>query len=127
MRQPRPIELEDVPGGPPPGTLIARTKDIPKKRALTVSFRESDRGPHFDLLLIRYEGQVRAFQNSCPHHSLTLDKGDGDMINGRGQLVCAHHDARFSMDTGLCVRGPCKGDYLRSVAVMEIDGGIVSI
>ncbi|HZM08341.1 MAG TPA: Rieske (2Fe-2S) protein, partial [Methylocella sp.] len=39
-------------------------------------------------------------------------------------LRCGRHGARFEIDTGICVDGPCQGASLESVALAVIQGDV---
>jgi toluene monooxygenase system ferredoxin subunit len=49
-----------------------------------------------DVLLINVDGQVRAYENRCPHQAWPLDEGD---LDGR-ELTCANHLWVFDALTG---------------------------
>ena len=77
------------------------------------------------LVLYRDGAQVRAFLNICPHAGRRLDWAPGQFLKSReGHLVCAAHGASFSLDSGDCIAGPCKGDRLRAVPVDVRDGQV---
>jgi nitrite reductase/ring-hydroxylating ferredoxin subunit len=40
-------------------------------------------------------------------------------------LICATHGAEFTIATGLCISGPCRGDRLTSINVVVRDGVIL--
>ncbi|MFC4729428.1 Rieske (2Fe-2S) protein [Coralloluteibacterium thermophilus] len=82
-------------------------------------------GEPASLVLIRVEGQVRAWHNVCPHAGRRLDWAPGRfLVDKAGHLVCAAHGASFRRADGLCVAGPCKGQSLVAVAVEERDGQV---
>jgi len=77
------------------------------------------------LVLYRDGAQVRAFLNICPHAGRRLDWAPGQFLKSReGHLVCAAHGASFTLDSGDCIAGPCKGDRLRAVPVDVRDGQV---
>lgn len=77
------------------------------------------------LVLYRDGAQVRAFLNICPHAGRRLDWAPGQFLKSReGHLVCAAHGASFTLDSGDCIAGPCKGDRLRTVPVDIRDGQV---
>jgi len=77
------------------------------------------------LVLYRDGAQVRAFLNICPHAGRRLDWAPGQFLKSReGHLVCAAHGASFTLDSGDCIAGPCKGDRLRAVPVAVRDGQV---
>jgi nitrite reductase/ring-hydroxylating ferredoxin subunit/Fe-S cluster biogenesis protein NfuA len=56
----------------------------------------------YDLLVVRVDGKVMAFRNSCPHMGLPLDKG---LVDGT-VLVCPGHGFRFDLTSGECLTAP---------------------
>lgn len=72
------------------------------------------------LILLRHQGICRAFRNSCPHLGIELDWQPGRFLDHSGNyLQCAMHGARFQLQNGLCIAGPCQGQALTAVAVEE--------
>jgi nitrite reductase/ring-hydroxylating ferredoxin subunit len=78
-------------------------------------------------LIVHRDGQsVRAWLNVCPHAGRRLDWAPGKFLKSReGHLVCAAHGASFELGRGDCIAGPCRGDFLRAVAVEVRDGQVV--
>lgn len=77
------------------------------------------------LILHRAGDAVRAWLNVCPHAGRRLDWAPGRFLKSKdGQLVCAVHGATFELAGGECVAGPCRGAFLRAVAVVVRDGRI---
>lgn len=71
-------------------------------------------GAPYSIFVVRDHAGVRAFENSCPHARLPLNvEADRFFDAGRTVLVCANHGAHFDPVTGMCLRGPCKGERLR--------------
>ena len=54
--------------------------------------------------------RVRAFENYCPHQGGKLFLAPDD-----GALQCRLHGAKFRMEDGLCVSGPCEGRHLAAL------------
>lgn len=74
------------------------------------------------MFVVRHDGKVYGYVNSCPHVRLPLNWSDDVFFDaGHTYIVCANHAARFDVATGLCVRGPCKGQALTPVPV-HIEG-----
>ena len=72
--------------------------------------------------VIRYDGSVYAYCNSCAHIPVELDWMEGEFFDQAGlYLVCATHGATYEPDTGHCIMGPCKGERLCPVPVVERD------
>jgi nitrite reductase/ring-hydroxylating ferredoxin subunit len=77
------------------------------------------------LILYRDGGDVRAWLNVCPHAGRRLDWAPGQFLKSKeGLLVCAAHGASFELGNGDCVAGPCRGDSLRAVDVVVVDGEV---
>ncbi len=77
------------------------------------------------LILYRTGDRVRAWLNVCPHAGRRLDWAPGQFLKSKdGLLVCAAHGASFELDNGDCVAGPCRGDSLRAVDVVVVDGEV---
>jgi nitrite reductase/ring-hydroxylating ferredoxin subunit len=77
----------------------------------------AESGPVY-VMLFPYAGTVRAYLNVCPHQGMPLNWApDKFMFTGQGFLICAHHGARFDLDTGACVGGACRGAYLQKVDI----------
>lgn len=75
--------------------------------------------------VVRYEGQVHAFVNRCPHSDATLHSGISRFFESQGLLLmCPVHGATFRPDSGECVSGPCLGGSLIPLAVEEREGKV---
>jgi nitrite reductase/ring-hydroxylating ferredoxin subunit len=77
-----------------------------------------------EVILVKLDGVVHGYRNSCPHIGIGLDYGDGRCLHGERQLICSMHGALFAADTGYCTDGPCRGDSLQRVPV-RVEGGKV--
>lgn len=98
----------------PGETLHIPWNDIPEDGAYSFSFEA--RGWPVDGVVVRRNGVLRAWINRCAHLPLTLDMGTGDFFTQeRTEIQCGHHGARYDLDTGLCLWGPCKGRSLEPI------------
>lgn len=79
-----------------------------------------------DVILVRSKaGVLMAYANSCPHQFVPLETFPDRFLNADAtQLICTAHGARFRVDDGLCVSGPCEGKSLTPVAIDVSDGAI---
>ena len=69
---------------------------------------------------------VHVYVNACPHLGVALDWTPDDFLTRDKQhIVCATHGALFTIATGRCTQGPCKGDSLERVPVTIDDGWIL--
>ena len=65
------------------------------------------------------------YLNACPHEGRWLNIGAGEFFtDDRAFLRCGRHGARFEIESGLCVEGPCKGKSLERLAIEVADGDI---
>ena len=70
------------------------------------------------IMLFPHAGTFRAFINVCPHQGRSLNHApDQFLFSPEKLLVCSHHGARFELDSGECVDGPCRGARLRPVKI----------
>lgn len=70
-------------------------------------------------------GQLVGYLNRCPHQGVWLNVGDGRFLDeGDTHLRCGRHKARFDIESGTCIEGPCRGAQLEPVAVVALDGEI---
>lgn len=74
---------------------------------------------------VRFNGEVHAFVNRCPHLGTELDWQPGEFFEEAGlYLVCSTHGALFEPDNGMCVSGPCRGATLQPLHVEERNGQV---
>jgi nitrite reductase/ring-hydroxylating ferredoxin subunit len=74
-------------------------------------------------IVARRGGRIYAYANVCRHVPLTLDMGDGELLAAdRTVLLCHHHGARYRIEDGKCLYGPCDGMQLVPLGVEELDG-----
>jgi nitrite reductase/ring-hydroxylating ferredoxin subunit len=65
------------------------------------------------------------YVNVCTHEGIWLNVGSGTFFDtDRKSLRCGRHGARFEIDTGICVDGPCQGASLEPVALAVIQGEV---
>lgn len=116
--------LSTVPGGPPPGAVLCAIDDIPDGGFRVFTFE--DGGDHrLEMFIHRRGGAVFAYENRCPHAGHPLDWTPGVFLDPAGErLQCASHGARFRIEDGVCVAGPCPGRALTPVAI-EVRGGMI--
>jgi len=82
-------------------------------------------GAFTGLVAVRRGDHVYVYENACPHIGTPLDWTPDRFLSGDGShLICATHGAEFTIDTGTCVSGPCRGDRLTSVNSTIRDGVI---
>jgi nitrite reductase/ring-hydroxylating ferredoxin subunit len=101
---------------------ICRVDEVPAATGMGFSIAATGPGPGLDVLIVRRGGQCFVYENRCPHRGLNLDWHPGRFLDPDGAFIqCANHDARFRIEDGQCVAGPCAGARLRALAT-TIDG-----
>ena len=74
-------------------------------------------------MVVRRGEAVFVYKNACPHTGMPLDFQPGRFLTANGDLIqCSTHGAKFRIEDGVCVTGPCMGDRLTPVST-EIRGG----
>ena len=80
------------------------------------------------LFAIRQGDRVRVYVNSCPHLGVPLDPAPHRFLDARrSAIVCSTHGARFRIEDGACISGPCLGEALEAVPVRVDDEGFVIV
>ena len=68
--------------------------------------------------IVRRDDHFYAYINQCPHTGAPLDWVEHQFLDREHAFIqCAVHDARFQIDSGLCVAGPCAGDALQPLDI----------
>ena len=66
--------------------------------------------------LILHDSQVYAYVNRCPHITVSLDFGDGHLMDPSGKFIqCQVHGAQFLPESGDCFWGPPLGEKLEAL------------
>jgi nitrite reductase/ring-hydroxylating ferredoxin subunit len=103
--------------------ILCLVSDIPENGAK--GFPGAD-GAFTALLAVRQDDNVHVYENACPHIGTPLDWVPDRFMSADGRhLICATHGAEFTIATGMCISGPCKGDRLTQVKFEIRDGAIV--
>ena len=75
------------------------------------------------VVALKWRGEVRAYRNLCPHLDVAMQYRKDKFMSGDGKhIVCFAHGALFRPDDGECVLGPCLGQSLRPLAVIQDEG-----
>jgi nitrite reductase/ring-hydroxylating ferredoxin subunit len=102
---------------------LCRLADIPDGGAR--GFAVEGPGLAQRLVVVRRGDAVFGYVNSCPHVPTRLDYTPGEFLDESGcLLLCQGHGARFRVEDGLCVEGPCEGEALFPAPVRVADGRV---
>jgi nitrite reductase/ring-hydroxylating ferredoxin subunit len=109
---------------PPEMRALCRVDDVPDGQGKGFP---ATPGGFTGIFAVRQGDAVRVWVNACPHVGTPLDWTPDKFMSRDGRhIVCATHGALFSPETGECVQGPCRGDYIDAVAA-EIRDGVVYV
>ena len=101
---------------------LCRLEDLPEGEARGF---DAPPGGFTGLFAIRRGEAVLVYVNSCPHVGLPLELVPHRFLDRKGEhIVCAAHGARFRIEDGECISGPCIGDRLEPVPVRIEDGEV---
>ena len=79
-----------------------------------------------ELFVVRRDGQVFAYLNTCPHTGAPLEWMPDRFLDVTESLIqCGMHGAMFDMADGSCLRGPCRGQGLTALSVSVTDGEVM--
>lgn len=88
----------------------------------------------FDVLLwgqparafaLRFDGRVVAYMNRCAHVPTELDWQPGEFLDlDKRWIICSIHGATYEPADGHCIAGPCRGEHLMPLDVVERDGQV---
>jgi nitrite reductase/ring-hydroxylating ferredoxin subunit len=74
--------------------------------------------PTASVILLRLDHGLVAYRNACPHMSIELDWDARRLLTRSGRyLQCTGHGARFDPASGVCVQGPCSGEFLTALPI----------
>ncbi|MCP4326879.1 MAG: Rieske (2Fe-2S) protein [Alphaproteobacteria bacterium] len=98
------------------GTPLCHIDDIPDPGGRGFTFGAGTE--RWEVFVIRRGGEVHAYENTCPHTGTPLETlPDRFLTADQSLILCSTHGARFRIDDGYCVAGPCEGRRLTPVAV----------
>jgi nitrite reductase/ring-hydroxylating ferredoxin subunit len=104
--------------------VICRLSDLEPIGARGFTIGEGDwplRG-----IVVRVREEVRGYLNRCPHAGHPLNLRPNRFLTADGALLlCASHGALFDKLTGLCIAGPCPGQWLQAIALKVADGFVM--
>ncbi len=96
--------------------FIADISNLTEGEALSFEFQKDEqklRG-----FLIMQNANVHAYVNRCPHTGVNLEWQPNQFLDRTGQFIqCATHGARFNIQDGLCIYGPCQGRSLIPIPI----------
>jgi nitrite reductase/ring-hydroxylating ferredoxin subunit len=74
---------------------------------------------------LRFDGRVVAYMNRCAHVPTELDWQPGEFLDlDKRWIICSIHGATYEPTDGYCIAGPCRGQRLMALQVVERDGQV---
>ena len=93
---------------------LCNINDIPEDgcKGFSIIYQQRE----IDIFVLKRNGKIFAYRNHCPHTGANLNwQPDTFMDYDDLYIQCAIHGARFEVETGLCVWGPCLKQSLIKV------------
>jgi nitrite reductase/ring-hydroxylating ferredoxin subunit len=107
-----------------PGEAICESSAL-EEAGRGVRFQVQHAGHATPAFIVRHQGCVRGFLNRCAHRLVELDWERGEFFDSEKlYLICSTHGALYDPTTGACLGGPCRGQRLIAVPVVEQEGVI---
>lgn len=99
---------------------LCRINELPEHGAL--GFNLKGHGSD-DLFIVRRGGVLRVYRNSCPHWpGSSMPWRKHAYLDSTGKFIlCSGHGARFTIDDGVCIHGPCLGSTLEAIPLRVDD------
>lgn len=102
---------------------ICDLDDIPHNQ--TRGFSIIHNNETLDFFIVRIKDSIYAYINRCPHTGVNLEwMPDKFMDLGKTAIQCSTHGARFRIDNGYCIYGPCMGQSLEKLELQVRDNMI---
>ncbi len=77
------------------------------------------------IFIIHRNGQYYGYKNICPHTGASLNWQPNVFMDfDNFYIQCAIHAARFEVESGLCVWGPCVNQSLQKINLRINDNNI---
>lgn len=75
--------------------------------------------------IVKSNGQLYAYRNQCPHAGVNLEWQPNQFLDASEEYIqCATHGAKFRIEDGLCIYGPCQGQSLIAMTVQPTNNSI---
>jgi len=112
--------LDNILEKPEVASAIANINQLSNSKTTVVQAK----GLQKAVVLIKYEGEVKAYLNNCPHQDVPLNEAYKIDVNPfEKTMKCSVHDAFFRIEDGLCIEGPCWDESLQTVDVHVDENG----
>ena len=74
------------------------------------------------MFVVRQGMNFFAYRNDCPHydHAKMAWKKNEFLTDDLSMITCSAHGALFEIETGVCTLGPCIGDKLTQLDIIQV-------
>lgn len=95
--------------------------DLPDNGAIGLAPKGNDD----QIIALKRNGELFLWLNDCPHDHRPLELRKNHFLSPDGSYItCFAHGANFHPETGLCISGPCQGEFLVSIPFSIINDEI---
>ena len=95
---------------------ICHKEDIPENGSKGFSLKA--RSGEIVFFVVRQNNSYFAYVNLCPHTNINLEWEPDQFLDNNDELIqCSLHGAKFNIEDGLCIFGPCLGEKLKSLKI----------
>ena len=82
-------------------------------------------GKQRNIFIARRGEAAYAYLNWCPPTQVLLDQYPGKFFDPEHTFIrCGMHAARFRVEDGFCIDGPCEGESLKPLKTVIEDGAV---
>ena len=112
--------LDHILHAPEVADALANVSQLSNSKTLVVQAKNLAHS----VVLIKFNGEVKAYLNNCPHQNVPLNEAYKIDVNPfEKTMKCSVHDAFFRVEDGLCIEGPCWDDALKALPISVDDKG----
>ena len=102
---------------------VCHKEDIPENGSK--GFFLEARSGEIIFFVVRKNARYFAYVNSCPHTNINLEWVPDQFLDTSKELIqCSLHGAKFQIEDGYCIFGPCLGHKLKSLEIRIEDDHI---
>jgi len=102
---------------------LCHIDEIPRES--TRGFSTDKTGASEEVFIVNQQGNMFGYINRCPHTGAPLEWMPDQFLSLDGETIqCSLHGARFTIDEGHCIQGPCAGQGLTPIKLETRDNVI---
>ena len=105
--------------------ILCRLDDIPQGGCKGFSVKAD--ALYADIFVVRTPAGVYAYRNCCPHTGAPMEAFPDEFLDYQMHYIqCAIHGARFQIEDGYCIFGPCLHQSLARFELTVEDGMLIA-